>query len=50
MDEAIKLLRSIEQDKQFYGSITLKFEAGKLVYIKEERGYKPTKGKTLEGK
>jgi len=43
MNEAIQLLKEIQKDKRFYGSITFKFEAGKIVYIREERGYKPTK-------
>lgn len=43
IDQIIEILKSIEGDKKFFGSVTFKFENGKLVYIKEERGYKPTK-------
>jgi hypothetical protein len=41
MDEAIALLHRLVQQR-FYGAITLKFEAGRLVCLKKEETIKPT--------
>ena len=47
----IQLLRWIAElispliDGRFYGSLTLKFESGKLVCVKKEESIKPPTGK-----
>ena len=41
MNEAIDLIRQLTSDR-FYGALTLKFEAGRIVTIKKEQTLKPT--------
>ena len=40
MDETIQLIRKLEHDR-FYGSITIKFEAGRVVLLRKEETLKP---------
>lgn len=40
MDDAIRLIRELAQ-QGFYGSLTLKFEAGQVVVLKKEETIKP---------
>jgi len=41
MAKIIEFIKSKIGDKEFFGTITLKFEAGKVVHILETRSYKP---------
>jgi hypothetical protein len=41
MDEAIELIRQLSRER-FYGALTLKFEAGRIVIIKKEETLKPS--------
>jgi hypothetical protein len=41
MQEIFELLRTLARDR-FYGAVTLKFEAGKIVVLKKEETFKPT--------
>jgi hypothetical protein len=41
MNEAIDLIRQLVSER-FYGAITIKFEAGRIVTIKKEQTFKPT--------
>lgn len=41
--QILDILKKRIGDKLFYGSITFKFQAGKIVQIKEERSYQPVK-------
>jgi len=52
MEETFALIRRLGTE-HFYGSITLKFEAGRVVVLKKEETIKPkdcrdNRGKTLE--
>jgi hypothetical protein len=52
MDETIALIRRLASER-FYGSITLKFEAGRVVILKKEETIKPkdcrdNRGTTIE--
>jgi hypothetical protein len=40
MEETLALIRRLATER-FYGSITLKFEAGKVVVLKKEETIKP---------
>jgi hypothetical protein len=40
MDETLDFLRRL-QSERFFGAVTVKFEAGKIVHIKMERNFKP---------
>jgi len=40
MDETLRLIRELHQQR-FYGSLTLKFEAGEIVVVKKEETIKP---------
>jgi hypothetical protein len=40
MQEILLLLRKLGHDR-FYGSVTLKFEAGQVVFLKKEETIKP---------
>jgi len=41
MNEAIQLIQKLARDG-FYGSLTVKFEAGRVVVLKKEETFKPT--------
>jgi hypothetical protein len=41
MNELIQLFRQFEQDR-FYGSVELKYEAGRVVLIRKSETFKPT--------
>lgn len=41
MNEALELIRQLSRDG-FYGSLTIKFEAGRVVVLKKEETLKPT--------
>lgn len=41
MNQAIELIRELVRER-FYGTLTLKFEAGQLAIIKKEQTIKPT--------
>lgn len=52
MEETLALIRRLATER-FYGSITLKFEAGKVVVLKKEetikpKNYRDNRGETLE--
>ena len=40
MNEAIELIRQLARGR-FYGTVTVKFEAGKVVVLKKEETIKP---------
>jgi hypothetical protein len=40
VDETLELLRRL-QCERFFGSVTVKFEAGRVVHIKLEKNIKP---------
>jgi hypothetical protein len=40
LNEAIELIRQLAQER-FYGAITLKFEAGKVILLRKEETLKP---------
>jgi hypothetical protein len=40
VDETLELLRRLQQER-FFGSVTVKFEAGRVVHIKLEKNIKP---------
>jgi hypothetical protein len=40
MNEAIEMIEQLVRDR-FYGAITIKFEAGRIVTIKKEQTFKP---------
>ena len=42
MDEVIKILKEIEATK-FYGSVEVKFEAGRVTIIRKTQSIKPSK-------
>jgi hypothetical protein len=41
MNEAIEMIQQLVRER-FYGALTLKFEAGRIVTIKKEQTLKPT--------
>jgi hypothetical protein len=41
MNEAVELIRQLVRER-FYGAISIKFEAGRIVIIKKEETIKPT--------
>lgn len=41
MEEILRLLQKLAYDR-FYGSLTMKFEAGRVVVLKKEETLKPT--------
>ncbi len=41
MNEAVKQWLDELERQRFYGSATLKIEAGRITYIREERGMRP---------
>jgi hypothetical protein len=41
MDKVIDLIRQLEGD-HFYGALTLKFEAGRIVVINKNQTFKPS--------
>ncbi len=41
MNEAIELIRQLARER-FYGAVTVKFEAGKVVVLKKEETLKPS--------
>jgi hypothetical protein len=41
MIELIEMLKKMEQGR-FYGSLEIKFEAGKIVLIRKSESFKPT--------
>jgi hypothetical protein len=41
MNEAVKQWLDDLERQRFYGSATLKIEAGRVTYIREERGMRP---------
>jgi len=41
MNEAIEMIRQLGRER-FYGTLTLKFEAGQLTIIKKEQTIKPS--------
>jgi hypothetical protein len=41
LNEAIELIRKLAQQR-FYGAITLKFEAGKVIFLRKEETLRPT--------
>ena len=41
MNEALELIRKLVRDG-FYGALTIKFEAGRIVVLKKEETLKPT--------
>ncbi len=49
MDEIFALIRRLAIEK-FYGSITLKFEAGQVVVLKKEETIKPKDYRDNRGK
>jgi hypothetical protein len=40
MEKTVELLRKLSHDR-FYGAVTLKFEAGRIVILKKEETLKP---------
>lgn len=40
MDQAISLIRQLASDR-FFGTVTIKFESGKIVVLKKEETIKP---------
>jgi hypothetical protein len=40
MNETIELLKRLARDR-FYGAVTVKFEAGNVVFVKKEETFKP---------
>jgi len=46
MNETIELIRHLVRER-FYGAVTIKFEAGNVVYLKKEETIKPA---NLSGK
>lgn len=46
MNETIELLKNLSREG-FYGAVTIKFEAGNVVYVKKEETLKPA---NLSGK
>lgn len=49
MEETLALIRRLGTEK-FYGSITLKFEAGQVVVLKKEETIKPKDCRDNRGK
>lgn len=41
MEEVIALIRQLGGER-FYGALTVKFEAGNVIYLKKEETIKPT--------
>jgi hypothetical protein len=41
MQEIFELLQRLARER-FYGAVTLKFEAGRIVVLKKEETFKPT--------
>jgi len=41
MNEVLELIQRLARDG-FYGSLTVKFEAGRVVVLKKEETFKPT--------
>lgn len=49
MDEILSLIRRLGNER-FYGSVTLKFEAGRVVVLKKEETIKPKDCRDNRGK
>lgn len=48
MNDAIELIRCLSRER-FYGAVTVKFEAGKVVCLKKEETIKPANRGNLSG-
>ena len=43
LDWLIPILKSKVKDKSWFGSVTIRIEAGKIVHLEEKRSLKPPK-------